>query len=65
MTFRPTLVFGLGRSGLGVLRQLRRLSWPAEWADEKPKPEDEAAATALGFGRALDLSPARFAQVIA
>jgi UDP-N-acetylmuramoylalanine--D-glutamate ligase len=45
---RLTLIYGLGRSGLGVARHLARLGWPAEWFDARPKEADAAQAAALG-----------------
>lgn len=51
----PLLVYGLGRSGRGVLRFLSRHGLSAHWTDAKPSPEDEALAAELGFARAADL----------
>ena len=44
-----TLVFGLGRSGLGVLRFLARRGRPACFYDDSPRPADLAAARELGY----------------
>jgi len=44
-----TLVFGLGRSGLAVLRFLARRGQPACFYDDSPRPEDLAAARELGY----------------
>jgi len=44
-----TLVFGLGRSGLAVLRFLARRGLPACFYDDNPKPAEVAAAEELGF----------------
>ncbi|KOX90479.1 UDP-N-acetylmuramoylalanine--D-glutamate ligase [Thermus aquaticus] len=43
------LVFGLGRSGLGVLRFLARRGLSARFYDDRPKEEEVAQALALGF----------------
>jgi len=43
------LVFGLGRSGLGVLRFLARRGLSARFYDDRPKDEEVAQALALGF----------------
>ncbi|MFC4426294.1 UDP-N-acetylmuramoyl-L-alanine--D-glutamate ligase [Deinococcus navajonensis] len=45
------LIYGLGRSGRGVMRFLAREGVRAEWVDARPTPEDEALASELGFGR--------------
>lgn len=65
MTSKSTLVFGLGRSGLAVLRHLTRLKWPFEWTDDKPTERDRQAARVLGALECTRLEPARFAQVVA
>lgn len=57
------LVFGLGRSGLGVLAYLRRRGLPADFHDDRPKPEEVARAEAWGFAAARELSGYR--EVIA
>jgi len=44
-----TLVFGLGRSGLAVLRFLARRGRPACFYDDSPRPADLAAARELGY----------------
>jgi len=44
-----TLVFGLGRSGLAVLRFLARRGRPACFYDDHPRPTDLAAARELGY----------------
>ncbi len=59
-----TLVYGLGRSGLGVLRFLARRGRAACFHDDRPRPADLAAARALGFA-ACDPEPGRFRTVIA
>ncbi len=43
------LVYGLGRSGLGVLRFLKRRGLPARFTDDRPRPEEVEEALALGF----------------
>ncbi len=59
------LVFGLGKSGLGVLRFLARRGMAAEFYDDRPRPEDVAAARSLGFAPAGELVPGRYQEVIA
>ncbi|TSA87131.1 UDP-N-acetylmuramoyl-L-alanine--D-glutamate ligase [Deinococcus detaillensis] len=55
---RPqTLVYGLGRSGRGVLRFLARTQQSADWFDARPSAEDFDLAAQFGFARA-DLTPA-------
>ena len=63
---RLTLVYGLGRSGLGTVRHLARLGWPAEWFDLRPQEAEAGAAGALGIGPApLPLEAGRFDLVVA
>ncbi|WP_040779349.1 UDP-N-acetylmuramoyl-L-alanine--D-glutamate ligase [Calidithermus timidus] len=57
------LVFGLGRSGLGVLAYLRRKGLPADFHDDRPKAEEVAQAQAWGFAPAAQLSG--YGEVIA
>ncbi len=45
-------MYGLGRSGRGVLRFLAGRGLSAEWADARPSDEDLALAQQLGFARA-------------
>ncbi|CAM3209340.1 UDP-N-acetylmuramoyl-L-alanine--D-glutamate ligase [Deinococcus deserti] len=45
------LIYGLGRSGRGVMRFLAREGVSAEWVDARPTSDDEALAAELGFGR--------------
>lgn len=59
------LVFGLGKSGLGVLRFLARRGLSAEFYDDHPRSEDVAAARALGYMQARELAPGRYEEVIA
>jgi UDP-N-acetylmuramoylalanine--D-glutamate ligase len=49
------LVFGLGRSGLGVLAYLRRKGLPADFHDDNPKAEELAQTQAWGFAAAARL----------
>jgi len=59
-----TLVYGLGRSGLGVLRFLARRGRTACFHDDRPRSADVEAARALGFA-ACTPEPGRFGTVIA
>jgi len=59
------LVFGLGQSGLGVLRFLKRHGIPARFYDEHPRPEHLEAALALGFEADPDPAPGVYQEVIA
>lgn len=43
------LIYGLGRSGRGVARYLKKLGWTAEWMDQKPQAEDLQLVSELGF----------------
>lgn len=43
------LIYGLGRSGRGVARYLKKLGWNAEWLDQRPQPEDLALVSEMGF----------------
>jgi UDP-N-acetylmuramoylalanine--D-glutamate ligase len=56
------LVYGLGRSGLGVLRYLNRHGLEAEYHDDNLSPVDQQAAEALGF-RPASWQP--YTQVVA
>lgn len=51
----PLLVYGLGRSGRGVLRFLSRNHLSADWTDARPSDEDLQLAAELGFARAATL----------
>ncbi|GGJ19997.1 UDP-N-acetylmuramoyl-L-alanine--D-glutamate ligase [Deinococcus roseus] len=44
------LIYGLGRSGRGVARYLKKLGWNAEWIDQKPQEADLQLVSELGFG---------------
>ncbi|WP_337845426.1 Mur ligase family protein [Thermus sp.] len=57
------LVYGLGRSGLGVLRFLKGQGLPARFHDDRPKEEVVAEALALGF--AEDPDPQDYPLVVA
>ncbi len=59
------LVFGLGRSGLGVLEFLARRGQAARFFDDRPRPEDLRAALRLGFAPDPDPRPGRYAEVVA
>ncbi|APD10155.1 MULTISPECIES: Mur ligase family protein [Thermus] len=58
------LVFGLGRSGLGVLRFLRARGLAARFYDDHPKEPDVRTALALGFAPDFGLE-GRYTQVVA
>ncbi|WP_347240251.1 Mur ligase family protein [Thermus sp.] len=58
------LVYGLGRSGLGVLRFLKRRGMPARFYDDRPKEEEVAEALALGFSPDWGLE-GTYAEVVA
>ncbi|MCS7068236.1 MAG: Mur ligase family protein [Meiothermus sp.] len=59
------LVYGLGRSGLGVLDYLHRHGLPARFFDDQLKPEEAAQARALGFDLEPDPQPGAYLEVIA
>lgn len=59
------LVYGLGRSGLGVLGYLQRRAMPAWFYDDHLTPQDAAKAQALGFQPDPDPRPGVYNQVIA
>ncbi|RDI96542.1 UDP-N-acetylmuramoylalanine--D-glutamate ligase [Meiothermus sp. QL-1] len=59
------LVYGLGRSGLGVLGYLKRHGLEARFYDDAPKPEEVAQARALGFIQEPHPTPGQYDQVIA
>ncbi|WP_337870127.1 UDP-N-acetylmuramoyl-L-alanine--D-glutamate ligase [Meiothermus sp.] len=59
------LVYGLGRSGLGVLGYLRRHGLQARFYDDELRPEEVAQAEALGFHLEPYPLPGRYQQVIA
>lgn len=59
------LVYGLGRSGLGVLAYLQRHGLSAHFFDDRLKPEEVAQAQALGFPLEPDPTPGQYQQVIA
>ncbi len=58
------LVYGLGKSGLGVLRFLRRRGLAARFYDDRPKEEEVAEALALGFSPDWGLEGA-YGEVVA
>lgn len=59
------LVYGLGRSGLGVLGYLKKHGLQARFFDDQLKPEEVAQAEALGFTLEADPIPGHYQQVIA
>lgn len=59
------LVYGLGRSGLGVLAYLQRHGLPASFYDDKLKPEEAEQALRLGFTLEPNPTPGLYDQVIA
>ena len=59
------LVYGLGRSGMGVIRHLKKLGWTGAWFDVKPNPDGELEAVNQGFPRVTTLEPANFDLVVA
>lgn len=58
------LVYGLGRSGLGVLRFLKKRGLPARFYDDHPKEREVAEALELGFAPDWDLQGA-YREVVA
>lgn len=59
------LVYGLGRSGLGVLAYLQRHGLSAAFYDDKLKPEEAEQALRLGFALEPNPTPGLYDQVIA
>ena len=59
------LVYGLGRSGLGVLGYLQRHSLTARFFDDQLKEAEVAQAEAMGFTLEPDPKPGAYHQVIA
>jgi UDP-N-acetylmuramoylalanine--D-glutamate ligase len=59
------LVYGLGRSGLGVLAYLQRHGLSASFYDDKLKPEEAEQALRLGFTLEPNPTPGLYDQVIA
>ncbi len=59
------LVYGLGRSGLGVLGYLRRHGLPARYFDDRLKPEEAAQAEALGFALEPNPEPGSYQEIVA
>jgi UDP-N-acetylmuramoylalanine--D-glutamate ligase len=58
------LVYGLGRSGLGVLAYLQRHGLRAAFYDDKLKPEEAKQALALGFELEPNPTPGHYQQVV-
>ncbi|GIW36881.1 MAG: UDP-N-acetylmuramoylalanine--D-glutamate ligase [Meiothermus sp.] len=59
------LVYGLGRSGLGVLGYLHRHGLSARFYDDQLKPDEAGQAQALGFEQEPDPTPGTYDEVIA
>jgi UDP-N-acetylmuramoylalanine--D-glutamate ligase len=59
------LVYGLGRSGSGVVRHLSRLGWTGAWFDRSAEPFGAEQALALGFPRVTDIDPRAFDVCVA
>ncbi len=59
------LVFGLGRSGLGAVRYLKRKGLFAAVYDDRPDPKEVAWAEGEGFPFDPDPRPGAYAEVIA
>jgi UDP-N-acetylmuramoylalanine--D-glutamate ligase len=62
---QKVLVYGLGRSGMGVIRHLKKLGWSGAWFDAKPNPDGELEAVSHGFSRVTNLEPKDFDLVVA
>jgi UDP-N-acetylmuramoylalanine--D-glutamate ligase len=62
---QKVLVYGLGRSGMGVIRHLKKLGWSGAWFDAKPNPDGELEAVNHGFPRVLTLESSDFDLVVA
>ncbi len=62
---QKVLVYGLGRSGMGVIRHLKKLGWTGAWFDAKPNPDGELEAVNHGFPRVTILEPKNFDLVVA
>jgi UDP-N-acetylmuramoylalanine--D-glutamate ligase len=65
LTPRRVLVYGLGRSGLGVIRHLETLGWTGVWFDRSEWPLGAEEAVSRGFPRATSLDAAQFDLVVA
>ncbi len=65
MNREQRLVFGLGRSGLGVLRYLKKRGLEACFFDEMPKAEEVAEAKSLGFVFDPEPSGTPYREVVA
>ena len=59
------LVYGLGRSGSGAIRHLKRLGWRGAWFDKSAEPFGAEAALALGFPRVTFINPSDFDVCVA
>lgn len=58
-------MYGLGRSGLGVLGYLKRHAMPAWFYDDHLTPEDAVKAQALGFQPDPNPTPGVYGEIIA
>jgi UDP-N-acetylmuramoylalanine--D-glutamate ligase len=65
LTPKRVLVYGLGRSGLGVVRHLDRLGWTGVWFDRSEWPLGAEEAVSRGFARATSLDASQFDLVVA
>jgi UDP-N-acetylmuramoylalanine--D-glutamate ligase len=59
------LVYGLGRSGLAVIRHLERLGWTGAWFDQSDAPNGAEEAITRGFPRLNELEATGFDLVVA
>lgn len=62
---KRVLVYGLGRSGLGVVRHLEQLGWTGAWFDQTESPTGAQEAISRGFLRATSLAANQFDLVVA
>jgi UDP-N-acetylmuramoylalanine--D-glutamate ligase len=60
-----TLIYGLGRSGIGVVRHLEWLGWSGAWFDRSENPLGADEAVQRGFARVTTLEPNDFDLVVA
>ena len=65
LTPKRVLIYGLGRSGLGVVRHLEQLGWTGAWFDQTESPLGAQEATSRGFPRATSLAAQQFDLVVA
>jgi UDP-N-acetylmuramoylalanine--D-glutamate ligase len=62
---KRVLVYGLGRSGMGVIRHLKKLGWTGAWFDANPNPDGKPEAVNHGFPRVTTLEPSNYDLVVA